>query len=71
MTDPEIPDNEQMEIQLKAMLGMVGDMAKPRARSSLRAVLERNETIVDQRPEAIDHLLNELIDAIYPKEIFG
>lgn len=53
-----------------SMSGLAG-LIRPRMVARFRAVLERNERLVVQSPEALDHLAGELVDEIMPPGMFG
>lgn len=59
-------EEEQQLMQMKAIMGAMLDMARPRFRQQIMAVLERNESIVYQSPAALEHLCNEIVDALIP-----
>lgn len=48
-----------------SMAGILVHM-RPVFAAKIRSVLERNESIVHQVPAALDHLTNEIVDALYP-----
>lgn len=52
-----------------ALSGLAG-IVRPHMLAEIRAVLEQNEGIVDQRPEALDHLANALADLVMPTGLF-
>lgn len=73
MPDEPLSPEEQLQAVLSAGMGNMLDMLAPLVRQEfsarLRQVLERNESIVSQYPEALDHLTKELVDAIIPENL--
>jgi len=58
-----------MGIVQAAMSGLMVHI-RPMVAGKIRAVLERNESIVYQTPAALDHLTQELLDAVFPEHGF-
>lgn len=67
-----MPDKEtealqaMLDVAEAAIGGMMVHM-RPLVLTKIRDVLERNESIVSQTPEALDHLTNEIADTLFPK----
>lgn len=65
-TGANLPEPEKMMIQMQAIFGALMDTIRPALAHGIRQVLERNESIVYQSAPALDHLTNEIVDAIFP-----
>jgi hypothetical protein len=63
--DPAETMMATMRASVEAMMSTVRDAVRPLFAVKVREILERNEGIVDQRTEVLEHLTNEIVDAIF------
>ena len=60
-------DDERYARTVMASLGAMMDAARPMLRKQILGVLERNPLLVVQAPDALEHLVTELLSAILPE----